>query len=137
MDVLFSAGLIIFIGLDCLESYIGDELGAVLHFVRAIAICTVICCGVTLINKINNNPCVKLLYDVLIDVSKYSLQIYLFNGYLLTVIRIIICSILKIRNPLIIVSSIWFWDLAISLTLCKYILHKVPLFAQLCGIKEK
>lgn len=127
--------MIVFIGLDHLEIYTGDKLGAVLHFVRAIAICTAIYCCITLISKSNSNHCVKLLRDLFVDASKYSLQIYLFNGYLLTIIRIILCSILKIRNPLVIVGSIWLCDLAISLVLCKCILPKVPILAQMCGIK--
>ena len=135
LDVLFSFGLIVFIGLDHLEIYTGDKLGAVLHFVRAIAICTAIYCCITLISKSNSNHCVKLLRDLFVDASEYSLQIYLFNGYLLTIIRIILCSILKIRNPLVIVGSIWLCDLAISLVLCKCILPKVPILAQMCGIK--
>ena len=94
LGVLFSFGLIVFISLDYLEIYTGDKLGAVLHFVRAITICVAIYCCVTLISKCNSNQCVKLLHDLFVDASKYSLQIYLFNGYLLTIIRIIICSIL-------------------------------------------
>lgn len=132
----FLISLIIFIGLDCFEIYTGVELGAVLHFLRAIAICTAIYCFVTLIKrKVRNNQFVELFHSLLIDASKYSLQIYLFNGYLLTIIRIVICSMLGIRSPLIIVSSIWCGDLAISLILCKYLLSRVPLFAKMSGIR--
>ena len=40
-----------------------------------------------------------------------------------------------IDNPYVIAMSIWIGDITITLTLCKYILPKIPLAAKMCGIK--
>ena len=74
------------------------------------------------------------LHGLFVDCSKYSLQIYLFNGYLLTVIRILFCQVLGVTAPLPIVLGIWIGDISISLLACKVILPRIPVLRDLCGL---
>lgn len=56
--------------------------------------------------------------------GKYSLQLYLFNGYLLVISRVFVVNLLKITNPLIII----FFNTVIPITatlLILYIIHGV------------
>ena len=134
-SILVSAS-IIYVVLDSFEIFNDEKSGAIFHFIRAVSMCYVIFC----LSKVifgrwgERRDCIQIK-ELLIDCSKYSLQIYLFNGYLLTAIRIILCNILKIQSPFLIAMTIWIGDLAISLILCKYILPKMRLLARLCGIK--
>ena len=127
---------IIYVVLDSYEISNDEKLGAIFHFIRAVSMCYVVFC----LSKVifgrwgERRGCVQIKKS-LIDCSKYSLQIYLFNGYLLTAIRIILCNILKIQSPFLIAMTIWIGDLAISLILCKYILPRMRLLTRLCGIK--
>ena len=68
------------------------------------------------------------------DCSKFSLQLYLFNGYILVPIRTIMCSILHIESPLLLVSGIWIGNIVITLLVCKVILPKSKLLSFLCGL---
>ena len=133
---LFVSALVIYVILDGYEISNGEKLGAVFHFIRAVSICYVVFfLSKVFLEKAKKGKCSMTIKKLLIDCSKYSLQIYLFNGYLLTVIRIVLCNLLKITSPFVIAMTIWIADLAISLILCKWILPKMPLFARLCGIK--
>ena len=127
--------MLVYILLDIHEYCSGDSLIPLLHFIRAVAISYVLYIIVFIIGERNKTKAIRAINDILIDCGKYSLQLYLFNGYLLMVIRIIICNIFKVESPFIIVMAIWFGNVAITLTLCKCILPKVPFLAKICGIK--
>lgn len=68
--------------------------------------------------------------------SKNSLQLYLFNGFLLVIIRTILCNILKITNPVVVVSGIVVGDIAVTLVLCNYIIPKLKYINWLCGLAD-
>ena len=68
--------------------------------------------------------------------GQYSLQLYLFNGFLLVILRIVICSLLHIENPVIIVTAISGIDIIISLLVCKYVLPKSRCISYICGVKS-
>lgn len=132
--IVCSIGVYIF--LDVYELLSNGELRAIAHFIRAVSICYVIYYVTKLVSqKIDDCKCCSWSKVLLTECSLFSLQLYLFNGYLLTVIRIIICNIMGIDNPFVIAMSIWIGDITITLTLCKYILPKIPLAAKMCGIK--
>lgn len=135
LSVSATVALFLFIGLELYEKHMGEKLNTILHYIRAIVICFVIYYVVLLTTeKLKANRVFMQVGKILTECSKYSLQIYLFNGYLLTAIRILICSILQIRNPFLIVFSILVGDLGISLIICKC-LPRLPLAAKVCGIK--
>ena len=74
------------------------------------------------------------LRGLFVDCSKFSLQIYLFNGYLMTAIRILLCQVLGVTAPLPIALGIWIGDLVISLLVCKVVLPRIPVLRDLCGL---
>lgn len=69
--------------------------------------------------------------------GKYSLQLYLLNGYLLVVGRTLLVSVLKIRNPAAIMLGLTILCLFGGLFISKYILDKCRLFRVLSGIPER
>ena len=120
---------------DIHELCSGEKLGAIPYFVRAVSICYVIYYITEIaLHKCMRCNCGKSIKLLLTDCSRFSLQLYLFNGYLLTAIRIVICNFMKIRSPFIIVISIWIGNLVITLILCKFLLPKFLLLAKACGI---
>ena len=133
---IFISALIIYVVLDSYEISNDEKLDAIFHFIRAVSMCYVVfCLSKVVFDRWGGRWICIQIKKSLIDCGKYSLQIYLFNGYLLAAIRIILCNILKINSPFLIAATIWIGDLAISLILCKYILPKMRLLARLCGIK--
>ncbi|MBE6004389.1 MAG: acyltransferase [Lachnospiraceae bacterium] len=75
------------------------------------------------------------LKQFLIDCSYYSLQLYLFNGFLLTFIRIVVCKLMNINSPIIIVGVIWIGNILFTLVSCKWIIPRIPIVRTLCGLK--
>ena len=66
--------------------------------------------------------------------GKESLQLYLFNGYIMTVLRYIICFTLNITNPFIIVLGIWVPDIIITLLCCYFIKNIGKPLSTICGL---
>lgn len=66
-----------------------------------------------------------------------SLQLYLFNGFILVFIRTILISILHIYNPFVIVSALVVGNIIISLSICNYVLPKTKWLAWLCGTGKR
>lgn len=86
--------------------------------------------------KVTNDVILRWLNDLLSLCGQYSLQLYLFNGFLLVILRVLLCSILHIENPIIIVTSIAGFDILISLLVCVYLLPKSKLLSYVCGVKK-
>lgn len=78
-----------------------------------------------------------MLEKFLGNCSTYSLQLYLFNGFVLVGIRTLVVSILHIYNPVAIVCSIVVGNLLVTLLICNYILPKTKWLAWLCGTGKK
>ena len=74
--------------------------------------------------------------EILIDCGKYSLQLYLLNGYILAIARILIVKILKITNPFFIVSLIFLIILISGMLIIKKIMIKSKFISKLSGIVE-
>ena len=62
--------------------------------------------------------------NLFISCGKYSLQLYLFNGYLLVASRVIIVNVLKITNPFIIIFANTFVPICVTLLIVKFIINK-------------
>jgi len=69
--------------------------------------------------------------------SKYSLQVYLFNGFILTAVRIVLCNVMKVPSPFMIVAAITIIDVSVTLLLCEYVLHRIPVIRTICGLEKK
>ena len=66
--------------------------------------------------------------------GKYSLQLYLLNGYLLVISRTIIVSFLGITNPLLIIAFNVFVDFICSYIFIKYVCEKIGFVRTLMGM---
>lgn len=69
--------------------------------------------------------------------SRYSLQLYLLDGYALVVTRTVMASILGITNPGVLIAGNFLLDTAITLAIAKYILDRVNIFRFFCGLETK
>ncbi|MBR4435979.1 MAG: acyltransferase [Clostridia bacterium] len=70
------------------------------------------------------------------EAGKYSLQIFLFNGYLLTVTRWLVVSKLHIKIPAVIIAANFFVLFGVSLVIIELVVKRVKLFRILTGIPE-
>lgn len=76
----------------------------------------------------------KLLITIFKRFGKYSLQLYLFNEYLLVISRTIIVSILGVTNPFIIIAFNMLVDFFFSYIVIKYICEKIKPVRFLMGM---
>lgn len=68
--------------------------------------------------------------------GKYSLQLYLLNGYFLTITRGVVCKVLKITNPFAIIGLNLVGILIINYLVIRFIVSRVKFFRVLTGIPE-
>lgn len=103
---------------------------------RAFIMIFVIYCFVEVIVrvKVKKERILSSLTNFVSDCGRYTLQLYLFNGYLLVIIRTVLVSIMKVYTPVVIVMAITVGNLVITLCLCKRILPKIPVVRTLCGL---
>ncbi len=66
--------------------------------------------------------------------GKDSLQLYLFNGYLLTVTRWLVVTKLHIHTPLVVIGANFFVMYFVSLAIIELIVRRVKLFRTLTGM---
>jgi len=78
-----------------------------------------------------------MINELLCLASKYSLQLYLFNGFVLVVVRTILVSKLHLTNPTFVIPLIVLANLVVTLSLCKYILEETRWIGWLCGVKYR
>lgn len=69
------------------------------------------------------------------EFGKYSLQLYLLQGFFLTLARTIICKICGVTNPVIIISFNLFWAFFISFLLIKHLLVRFKAIRFVMGIQ--
>ena len=67
--------------------------------------------------------------------SKYSLPLYLMNGYLLVISRTIVVSKWNITNPIIIIAFNMFVTLFLAWIFIKYVIDKVKIFRIIFGME--
>lgn len=67
--------------------------------------------------------------------SKYSLQVYLFNGFILVFTRVLLINVLAISTPYVVIPIIVIAQFAVTLPLCEYILSRTQWLGWLCGLK--
>lgn len=74
----------------------------------------------------------KMQISILMKSNKYSLQLYLFNGYFLVVMRYLVVSVLKIKEPSVIIVLNFFGMWMGGLLIAKLI--EKTKFKHLCGM---
>lgn len=75
--------------------------------------------------------------DLLCTASRYSLQLYLFNGFVLVVARTLLVSKMHLTNPAIVIPLIVIANLVVTLPFCIYCLEKTKWVGWLCGVKYR
>lgn len=130
------AALGVYVGIEVALSYTGHGAGVLLSYTRAVAFCAFL---FFIADRLRNAKGIFMRF--MTDCSKYSLQLYLFDGWIMTVLRTLLCSVLHITNPFVIVSVILVGVVASTLFACKVVLPWLRFAAPLCGIpnapKEK
>ena len=78
---------------------------------------------------------IRYINNFLRIASRYSLQVYLFNGFILVFARVLLINILAITTPYIVIPLIVIAQFAVTLPLCEYILSRTRWLSWLCGLK--
>lgn len=65
--------------------------------------------------------------------GRYSLQIYLFNGFLLTFARTVTCTVLGVTNPLLIIAANMAVTYFLSYIIARYITSRFRITRFLTG----
>ena len=105
--------------------------------IRAFSMIILVICLVEMGVRIKNSNSSKgfdRIIKAVDECGQYTLQLYLFNGYILVVIRTILVSYLKVHNPLIIVLVVTLGNLFITVFLCKRVIRRIPFIRTLCGL---
>jgi len=131
---LFILGFLgVYIGIDQFEIRSGLDVG-ILNYVRSLSMVSALFLIARFFINITAKNWFCALTKLFLEIcSRYSLQMYLFNGYLLTIIRTIICNMLGINVPIVIVLGLWLGNLIIVLPACKWILPRIPGIRRACG----
>lgn len=72
--------------------------------------------------------------DFLITCGQYSLQLYIFNGFLMTFIRIVMCRIFGITNAFLLVCGIWIFDILLTFLIIRLVIMPYPVIRKICGV---
>lgn len=72
--------------------------------------------------------------DAFVSLGKYSLQLYLLDGYMLVISRTLLIKVLGITNPVIIITGIYIFTLVPSYLLIRFIVDRFKVFRFLFGI---
>ena len=132
LKFLFSS-LLFFVGATLVYSHIPYIIRQAFGFVRTVSFCIALYSLVAILHR-KAKFVWKYIERLLINASRYSLQLYLFNGYILVAARVLICSILHIHIPIVIVLFIFLSNVFITLFVCKKILPKSSLLRTICGM---
>lgn len=115
--------------------FVSNESLMCIRYIKAFAMILVIIVMMIIVTNVEaNNRIVNMFANMLKDCGKFSLQLYLFNGYLLVIIRTLLVSFMHIYNPILLVCIITTGNLLITILLCKYVLVKIPLVKLVCGL---
>lgn len=79
----------------------------------------------------------KPIFNMMKKCSQYSLQIYLFDAFWMTAIRTVLCNVLHITNPFVILFFMLSCNLALTLTLCEFVLKRNKYVAWLTGLGSR
>lgn len=68
------------------------------------------------------------------EFGKYSLQLYLLNGFMLVFSRTLVVNVVGITNPMVILSVNMFFDLFVSYLIIKYVIARTKVLSKISGI---
>ena len=108
-----------------------------LDYIRALSILAFLTILSTCFVKFVKNNLGLAIKKLLQLCSKYSLQMYIFNGFILVPARLIVCKVMHISNPVIIVVAIVLANIVITLLLCELIIPRLPILPTICGLERR
>lgn len=88
-----------------------------------------------MVNNEASSIVIRGISDFLRQASKYSLQVYMFNGFILVAARTLLVSILHVVNPAVVIPLIVIANFVITFPLCRLLTSKTKWIAWLCGLK--
>ncbi len=134
---LFVVSITLFVVLD--KMYLSTSGFIILKYLRAVMmILTIYVVAHYLLKWADTgNKVGSVIEQFLNNCSKYSLQLYLFNGFILVGVRTVLVTMLHITEPVVIVSSLVFFNLLITLLICNYLLPKSKWLSWLCGTGDR
>lgn len=88
-----------------------------------------------MLKKENTIQVIGGINNFLRQASTYSLQVYMFNGFILVAIRTLLVNIMHVTNPIVVIPLIVASNFLITLPLSKYLLSRTKWIAWLCGLK--
>lgn len=106
---------------------------SIVRYFRALSLIIALFIAVTLFVK---KWRLQLERGIIKKCSEYSLQIYVFNGYLLVIYRVLICQVFSVTNPVIILVALPILIISTSLLLCA-LFSKLRWASLLIGIRSK
>ncbi len=121
----------------CVCVLIFNTTGEVSYYITALLSIAAAFLGIGTISVLVNLAVNTKLSDVFVELGKYSLQLYLLDGYMLVISRTILVSVLKISNPFIIIFGIFIFCLVPSYLIIRFIISKVKLFRFLTGLTSR
>lgn len=129
--------LLVFIIIYIINNYVSIS-GYFYHFIKSMSMIGIMCVLAryifTILSQVRD-VLLKGFVDFTSICGKFSLQLYLFNGFLLVILRVLLCTILHVTNPIIIVTVISSVDIIVSLLVCVYLLPKSKALSFICGVK--
>lgn len=110
---------------------IGYVLRLLLELAASLAICYVLYCLVIWLQDRR-----RMMDHFFTVCGKYSLQMYLLDGYALVVTRMLLIRVMRVEAPLLIILGNFAADTAIVLAVTYWILRRFKLTRVLCGLKS-
>lgn len=134
--IIKSKSLIIVTVLSCLFFVVLKPLIETNYFFRFINACILSFAVLYVSYGISITKCkyIDIIKDFLIECGQYSLQLYIFNGFLMTFIRIVMCKIFGITNAVLLVSGILFFDILLTFLIIKFVIMPYPIIRKICGV---
>ena len=125
--------LALFIVLDKVNPQIPSVISLI--YVRALAMMLVLYVVVHYLLSLadKGTGIAKVSLQFLENCSTYSLQLYLFNGFILVITRTLLVTYLHVTSPVIIVGTLVTTNLIVTLLICNFILPKTKWLGWLCG----
>ncbi|MBQ7955059.1 MAG: acyltransferase [Lachnospiraceae bacterium] len=120
------------LGTVCFVFYQNNYVNVFLHFIGVFAW---FIAALFMISFVKNKE--KILAKYMFLAGKYSLQMYLFNGYLMVLARELIVTFCGVSNPYVIMLFITLSNCLGALLIVELVIKKVKLFSGLCGIMER
>ncbi|MCM1103308.1 MAG: acyltransferase [Clostridium sp.] len=112
------------------DMLVGHVIRRLLELITPLAICYIVYC---VVKRMQGRS--RMVDDFFTLCGKYSLQMYLLDGYALVVTRTLLIRVMGVKMPLLLILGNFAADTAIVLIVTCFILKRLKLTRVLCGLK--